>query len=186
MKRFILLLLIAALLVGCADGSNSAKEGLSLRQKILAAQGSEFDAVICATYSECTYTFTLHCITDSSGNMTFVVKDPESISGIAGKITDAGGDLRFDDTVLGFDPVADGLLSPVCSPWLFMKTLRGGYLHATQKEDSGTILIFDDTFRSESVQSHIRVDNNLLPVSCEIYWMGKRYLSIDVRNFSIL
>ena len=186
MKRFVILLLLSTLLVGCAVSPDPVKEGMNLRQRILNSSGCEFDAVIIASYSDCSYTFTLDCMTDASGDLTFTVKDPESISGISGTVTSAGGDLRFDDTVLGFDPVADGLLSPVGTPWLFMKVLRGGYLHAVQEEESGLCLILDDTYRSEDVRAEIMVNTDLVPTQCEIYWKGKRYLSMDVRNFVFL
>lgn len=186
MKRLCLLLLLIPLLIGCAAPTDSVKDGLTLRQKVLDSNGCEFDAVIIASYSDCSYTFTLRCTADAAGDLSFVVKDPESIEGITGTVTSSGGDLRFDDTILGFDPVADGLLSPVGTPWLFVKILRGGYLHAVQKEEEGLSLILDDSYRSEDVRAEIRVNKDLIPVQCEIYWQGKRYLSMDVKNFVFL
>ena len=170
-------------LVGCTGKTDHVSEGLTLRQKLLQSNGCAFDAVICANYSDCSYVFTLRCTVDQAGDLTFTVIDPESINGISGTVTSAGGDLRFDDTVLGFDPVAGDLISPVGAPWLFIKTLQGGYLHAVQKDPSGTVLIIDDTYRQNSVRAHILVSNDSAPVSCEFYWKGKRYLSMDVCNF---
>ena len=185
MKRCFLLVLVL-FLVGCRPLSDSWNGGLSLRQQVLNSDGCEFDAVIHANYSDCSYTFTLHCKTNEAGDLSFEVREPETISGITGTISSTSADLRFDDTVLAFDTLADGLLSPVVTPWLFIKTLRGGYIKACEKDDDGHTLLLDDTYRSENLRTHIHISSDMLPDFCEIYWQGKRYLSMDVRNFVFL
>ncbi|MBO5317282.1 MAG: hypothetical protein J6A74_02435 [Oscillospiraceae bacterium] len=185
-RRCLILLFAVIFTVGCSPVTNSMQEGLGLRQRLLDSSGCEFDAVITANYTDCSYTFTLHCKANKAGDVSFSVEDPESISGITGTVSTTGGDLRFDDVILGFDTLADGLLSPVSTPWVFMKALRSGYLHSSQKSGDTTELIFDDTYRSETVRVCLQLGRDVLPEFCEVYWNGKRYLSMDVRNFVFL
>ena len=100
---------------------------MDFRAKLL-AQAVSFDAEITADYGDKTYTFAMHCESDTKGDMTFTVTAPESIAGISGTISASGGKLTFSDTALAFDLMADDQLSPVSAPWILMKTLRSGYL----------------------------------------------------------
>ncbi|MFR3326027.1 MAG: hypothetical protein ACLTR8_16550 [Oscillospiraceae bacterium] len=58
------------------------------------------------------YTFSMDCQCDSQGNLTFAVTAPETITGITGKVSDAGGKLTFDDTALQFDLMAEEQVTP--------------------------------------------------------------------------
>ena len=70
----------------------------------------------------------MDCKADSSGNLTFTVVKPETISGITGTLSGDGGNLTFDDTALHFELMAENQLSPVSAPWILIKTLRNGYI----------------------------------------------------------
>ena len=184
MKRFACLLLIL-FLTGCANAKNEIERGMALRSKLLSAEYCSFDVGITADYGDNLYNFTLFCEADSSGDLTFDVKSPESISGITGRIDAEGGKLTFDDTVLFFDMMADDQISPISAPWVFLKTLRSGYLTSAGMEENYLRLTIDDSYADDALQLDIWLGEGDAPVRCEILHDGRRILSLDVENFQI-
>ena len=160
--------------------------GLSLRSGILSATGCTFDATVTADYGNQTYTFAMGCEFDAHGNLTFTVRSPQTIAGISGTVGTEGGALRFDDTALSFPLLADEQLSPVSAPWVFMKTLRSGFM-TSAGEDGGLLrLIIDETYEEKTVTAHVWLDENTIPVQADLYWDGRRILILEVINFQIL
>lgn len=174
------------LLAGCDRGDSEISRAMQLRQKITGAGGCEFDCVITADYTDVTYTFGLHCLFDKMGNLTFQVTEPESIQGITGKIDAEGGKLTFDDHALMFQLMADGYISPISAPWIFMKTLRGGYIHACGKDDDGMRIILHDSYEEDPLQIEVWTDGKDDPVYSELLWKGRKILSLHVSNFTYL
>ena len=160
--------------------------GLSLRSSILSATGCTFDATVTADYGNQTYTFAMGCEFDAHGNLTFTVRSPQTIAGISGTVGTEGGALLFDDTALSFPLLADEQLSPVSAPWVFMKTLRSGFM-TSAGEDGGLLrLIIDETYEEKTVTAHVWLDENTIPVQADLYWDGRRILILEVINFQIL
>lgn len=160
--------------------------GLALRSSILNAAGCSLDAVITADYGNKTYTFAMGCQFDVHGNMSFAVREPQTIEGITGTVSTEGGALTFDDIALSFPLLADGQLSPVSAPWFFMKTLRSGYITSAGTADDQIRLIIDDSYEADALTVHIWLDENKTPVLGEIYWDSRRILTVEVNNFQIL
>lgn len=179
------ILCVMCLFTGCKNANEPLDRALALRSKILDSNGCQFHATVTADYGEKQYTFSMNCTTDKEGNLTFTVAKPDTLSGITGKITADGGAITFDDKVLAFQTMADGQVTPVMAPWLYMKTLRGGYLNGcTMGKDCYTISI-DDTYEADALHLEITVRQNL-PMDCEIFWKGRRVLTIAVENFTYL
>ena len=168
---------------GCDFGNSEMNRALSLREQILKCKGCTFDAVITADYDDKFYTFSMHCQADASGAITFQVSDPESISGVSGTISEEGGQLSFLDTVLAFELLADGQLSPVSAPWIFLHTLRSGYLNASGEDGTGLRILIDDSYAGETLLVSVWTDENDFPIRSEITWKGRRILTVDVRDF---
>lgn len=185
MKRLLSIFLMLLLFAGCSE-NNKEDKALQLRRDMLSGNGCSFDAVITADYGETIHVFSMRCSTDSNDVLTFAVTSPETISGISGKISDNGGQILFDDVVLAFPLMAEGQVSPVSSPWLFMKTLKGGYLSGYSDVDKGYMLRIYDSYEEESLVADILIGDNDLPEHCEIQWQGRRILSLDIRNFTYL
>ena len=133
MKRILALFLVVLFCSGCAGQGGELERAMELRSKLL-AQPVSFQANITADYGDVLHTFSLSCQTDTKGNVTFIVTEPESIRDIEGTISTGAGKLTFEDKVIAFDLLADGQLSPVSAPWVFMKALRSGYLTSCGKE----------------------------------------------------
>ena len=158
---------------------------MSLRSRLLAGS-INFDAVITADYGDELYTFSMNCQSDTQGNVSFTVTQPESISGITGTMDASGGKLRFDDKVLSFPLMADNQLSPVSAPWILMRTLRSGYLTSAGADGEYLRLAIDDSYDDDALHLDIWLDTSDHPVRAEVVWQGRRLLSIEVKNFAFL
>lgn len=160
--------------------------GLALRARLLSAQGCSFDAQITADYGDKTYTFAMGCQTDTHGNLSFTVAEPETIRGITGTITGDGGNLTFDDTALSFQLLADGQLTPVSAPWILIKTLRSGYITSVGTEGDSVRLTIRDSYADDALTVDIRLDSNNDPMQADIFWQDRRILAITVKNFTLM
>lgn len=168
MKRIIAIFLLAVLLTGCAAGGDMDR-AMAFRAKLLAGKGTSFDARITADYGDKFYTFAAFCQTDAQGNLTFEVREPETIAGITGSITQGGGKLTFDGNALAFDTMADGQISPVSGPWVLMKALRSGYLTSCAVEDGNLRLAVDDSYADDALHLDVWLDGGDCPIRGEIY-----------------
>lgn len=186
MKRIAVVLCFLLMLTGCSGTEENLDRAMVLRSKLLAAAECKFDAVITADYADITYTFTMECVVDHQGDLRFCVKEPETIAGISGTVSDTGGKLTFDDKILSFGLMADGLVTPVSAPWVLMKTLRSGYLTSCGREGGNLRLSIDDSYADEALHLDIWLGEDDLPVQGEILWQGRRLLSIRVENFTFL
>ena len=186
MKRWLLILLLIGLLSGCGNSQKGIDKALSLRSTLLEGNGCTFDAVITADYGEELYTFTMKNTVDSQGNLRFEVVSPESIAGICGEITEGKGTLSFDEQILVFSLMADEQITPVSAPWIFIKTLRSGYINACEDADAGMHVQIDDSYQSNALLLDIWTDSNIIPVRGEIFYDGRRIITLDVENFSFM
>ena len=185
MRRFMGLFLVLLLLTGCAGDTQEMDRAMALRSKIQQNQVS-FDAALTADYGDKIYTFSMSCQGDEQGNLKFTVTEPENISGISGTVSKGSGKLTFDDQVLAFDILADDLISPVSGPWVMLETLRSGYLTSCAREGEKLRVSIDDSYEEKALHLDIWLDGNDLPQRCEIFWQGRRLLSMDVKNFTFV
>lgn len=185
MKRMILCVLVVVLLCGCGQRDEWASV-LQIRQNLLQSDGCTFDAHITADYGQTLSQFSAMCSADREGSVTFTISGPQTIAGITGGISQHGGKLTFDDTVLAFELLAEGRLSPVAAPWVLINALRSGYLHSYQTLQDGLLLLVNDSYEDNALQLQIKIDTNDLPSSAEIYWQERRILTIQVENFRLL
>ena len=184
MKKLSALLVLILLLGGCSGRQEELERAMTLRAKLLASECS-FDAKITADYGDKLYAFAMTCQGDSRGNLTFTVTEPESIAGITGIISQDGGRLTFDDMALAFPLMADDQLTPVSAPWIFLKTLRGGYLTSANMEEELLHLTIDDSYEEDALQLDIWLDGQNLPVQSDILYDGRRILTVQVSNFTL-
>ena len=178
--------MLAVLLCGCAGQDGQMDRVLTLRARLLQSKGCNFDAVITADYGDQIHKFTLSCQADEKGSVSFTVIAPENIAGITGRIDAEGGKLTFDDQLLAFPLLADGQLSPVSSPWVLIKTLRSGYITACGKDGDFLLATIDDSYADDALQLDIWFNGENTPVRTEILWNGRRFLSMEVKNFQIV
>ena len=185
MKRIGILVCILMLLTGCSGKASQMDRAMELRRRLL-SQPASFDAEITADYGDKTYTFQMQCSVDTQGNLTFAVVEPEVISGITGTVSSGVGKLTFDDTALAFDLMADGQISPVSGPWVLLRGLRSGYLSSSTQEGELYRIAVDDSYEDDALHLEVWLDASNAPVAAEVYWQGRRLLTIAVRNFTFL
>lgn len=183
--RLAVILSVLFLLSGCKGSGDSLNRAMLLRNRILEGDGCSFRTTVTADYGEQIYVFKMDCQTDRDGNLSFSVIEPDTIAGIAGKISASGGAITFDDKVLAFQTIADGLVTPVSAPWLFVKTLRSGYLKDAAETAEGYEISIDDSYEEESLQMQIQTEGDS-PSFVEIFWQGRRILTLSVENFTVL
>ena len=186
MKKVLLILMSALLLVGCQSDDDELKQMMDFRASLLSGLGCSFQATITADYQDEVYQFALDCHCDENGALEFVVLEPETISGISGVISGQGGKLTFrNNEALAFETLADGQVTPVTAPWLFVKTLRGGYVTSCGMEQDLMRVTIDDSYEDDALSLDIWFSSEQ-PVRAEILWSNRRILSLEVTNFEIL
>ena len=94
--------------------------------------------------------------------------------------------LSFDDKILAFPLLANGELTPVSAPWIFLSALKGGYLRGYSESEDSFSLYIDDSFEEDPLHLEIELDEETMPVSAQIIWQDRRILSLQIRNFTIL
>lgn len=180
------MLIIFCLLCGCTSGEKEMERSLSFREKLLASNGCSFSCRISADYGQQVYTFLLRCSIDSKGTLSFQAEEPESISGIAGRISSAEGALVFDDAVLAFPPLAEGEIPPVRGPWILMNALRNGYISSCGQEEAYLLISIDDSYCGTTLRADIWIDEKDTPVHGEIYWQGNKILTLEIIDFQFV
>lgn len=159
---------------------------LKFRQTLLQQKGCSFTCNLTADYGDVLYQFMLDCKTDSSGTVCFTVSAPDTLSGIQGEITGAGGKIRFEDQVLAFPLLSEELPTPLSAPWLFVAAIRSGYIRSCEVAENKMTLTVAQTYEDDSILLQIRFDKNEKPISCEIIWKNRRLLSMEVIAFQYL
>lgn len=186
MKHFIAVSLLVFLLSGCGRDTAPIDRAISLRESLLAANGTAFHALITADYGDALYQFELDCNEDQDGNVSFTVAYPESIMGITGVISSQRSALTFDDKVLAFPPLSDGQLSPVIAPYLLIRSLRSGYISACGKEGDGYCIYIDDSYFENQLKVQVYTDKDMIPIRAEMIYRNLRILTLDIYEFSLL
>ena len=186
MRKLVVLLLsfLLGLLPGCGGGKDAIAQAMDLRARLLSSNGYTFDTEVTADFGDKVYTFAMNCRADNAGNVTFTVILPETIAGISGVIDSNGGKITFDDVALAFGLLADGRLTPVSAPWVLVHTLHYGYITACAQTDSGVMISINDSYEDEALNLSVYLGRDGLPAEAEIFWNGRRVLSLTVKNFT--
>ena len=185
MKKTVSILLILVLLTGCSRKNKELEQGIQLRTQLLAANLCSFDVDITADYGDKLHTFSMNCQADEKGTVHFTVTTPESISGIRGSVDGEKGSIQFDDIALYFPLLADNQVTPVCAPWLLIKTLRSGDITSAGAEKPLARLSIDDRYDDDALHLDIWLDETGSPVQAEILYRERKILSLGVKNFTL-
>lgn len=186
MRRFLCFLLVVLMFTGCDKKNDSFENAMLLRDKLLKCSSCTFDAKITADYEDRIYTFDMNCRMDQNGSVAFSVSAPETIKGITGTLSESGGGLTFDDQILAFQMLAEGMITPVGAPYHMVEALRSGYMQASCEYEDGIFLQINDSYMDDQLKADIWLKDGTTPEVCELYWEGRRFLTVQVSNFEIL
>lgn len=185
MKKIACVILLVLLLCGCSMKNREMERGLTLRTALLGSSLCSFDVDIIADYGDKLHVFSMNCQADSTGTVRFTVTAPESISGITGTVDGEKGALTFGDTALYIPLLADNQVTPVCAPWLLLKTLRAGFITSAGSEEKMTRLSIDDRYEDDALHLDVWLEESGTPVKAEVLYRERRILSMDVKNFTL-
>ena len=185
MKKLAALIIALVILSGCTGKRNEMDRAMNLRAALLGSEGCSFTAHICADYGDAVHEFTLYCEGRNNGDLGFRVEKPDTISGITGRFNGKEGALTFDDAVLTYPLLVDDQVTPVSGPWVFLKTLLGGYLTSCNQEEEYLHLTIDDSYEEDALQLEIWLNGSDIPVQSEILYNGRRILTMQIEDFII-
>ena len=183
--KVMVLLLVLGLMTGCRSSDQRDDCGLKLRESLIASNSCTFHSVITADYGSKVYTFQLDNTWDNN-ELHFTVTDPKTICGISGTMSEDQAELTFDDIVLAFPPLSEGMLSPISAPWIFIKGLYSGYIAGFSDSSSGVYMYIDDTYEETPLKLEIRLNQDGIPVQVEYIWQNRRILTADIQDFTIM
>ena len=182
MKRICGILGLVLLLSACEMKNEPMDQAIAFREALLGAKNCHFETTVTADYGDSIHRFGMDCQGDSSGNLEFEIIYPDSISDLRGKISNEGGKIEFEDKALYFPLMTDDLLTPASAPWIFLKTLRSGYIRCVGIEDASLRLTIDDSYDEDSLILDIWIESEQ-PHRADILQDGKRILSLDIESF---
>ena len=185
MKKMALSFLLLLLLTGCEQKAQELQQAMDLRENLLNSEGCSFLCDITADYGDSVHKFSVDCKGDSQGNVSFTVTAPETISGIRGQISDRGGEILFEETALHFGLLTDRQLSPVSAPWIFLRTLRGGYLMNGGKDEDLIHIGARDSYDEDAMLTDLWLTSGGQPQRSEILFRGRKILTLEIQNFQI-
>ena len=177
--------MLMVLATGCSSENRELHQAVAFRQELLSAEGCSFSASVTADYGDSIQVFSMDCQGDQAGKLTFEITEPESIASIRGEITAAGGNILFEDRALFFPLLTDDLLTPAIAPWIFLKTLRSGYITSVGMDGELLHLSVDDSYADDALNLDIWLEEDG-PVQADILQDGKRFLSLEIEDFAFL
>ena len=183
MKKTALSLCLLLLLTGCTRTDRDLQRAMDLRENLLGSESCSFLCQITADYGDSLHKFSVDCQGDRQGNVHFTVTEPETISGITGMISDRGGEITFDNTALQFGLLTDQQLSPVSGPWIFLRTLRSGYLMNAGMEEDLLHVGARDTYEEDALLVDLWLGPGDLPQRSEILFRGRKILTLQIEDF---
>lgn len=182
MKRVVCVFLMLLTLTGCSGETGEMNRCMALRERLL-VNGCSFTGKVTADFGDKVFSFSMQCTTDDRGTLRFTVITPEEISGIGGTIQAGKGKLAYEDTVLAFPILAEGELTPVSAPWLLISSLRGGYLASCGTDEDGLRVTVHDSYEEDALTLDVWLDEEAYPIYTEIFWHGRRVLSMEIKDF---
>ena len=177
--------MIMVIATGCSSENREMSKAVAFRERLLSSEGCSFSATVTADYGDSIQVFSMDCQGDQAGKLTFEITEPESIASICGEITDAGGNILFEDQALFFPLLTDDLMTPAIAPWIFLKTLRSGYITSVGMDGELLHLSIDDSYADDALNLDIWLKGER-PVRADILQDGKRFLSLAIENFALL
>ncbi len=171
------------MLTGCKGEESLLSQGIAFRGELLSAGGCRFRGEITADYGQEIRTFTLDCVADQEGNVTFCVLAPDTIADITGYIEGDEGMVTYDGLQLAFPLLVYDRISPVSAPGLIVQCwLKEFILSAGMSQD-----IYRATYEKKIQENVLLIDTYFekdIPISAELCYNGSRIIEMKITEFS--
>ena len=183
MKRFLATTLcvfaILGLLSGCGANESAARR---FREKVASASEIDITADVSADYGGRVVRYRLR-YTESDGQGSVEVLEPELIAGIKARVSDRTASLEFDGVILESGKLDIDGLTPVSALPAIVNSMRTGHIAATGRERD--LLILDITV-SENSRQQLRLDaETLTPIRAEIRSGDVMYVFCEIISVSM-
>lgn len=183
MKRWFSLVLCLLMLSGCGKESGDREQAISFRTALMEAGGCSFSSVICADYGDRVYEFGVQCHFTVEDGAVLTVTSPEEIAGITAQVSEEGAGLSFEDVQLEFGQMANGHVAPMALPWLLGSGWTGAYLESAVEDGEYLRVTFLMGYEEDQITLVTWLDENSLPVQCEVIYDGSRCLTAAIDEF---
>ena len=67
-----------------------------------------------------------------------------------------------------------------------MKALRSGYIDSSGENESGYLILLNDSYEESPLYIELYTDQDCVPQRADMMWQGRRILSLDVKTFACL
>ena len=170
------------LFCGCGEKDGHLSEGIAFRSKLVQQNGCRFRAEITADKGSDILRFCLDCEGDGQGNVSFVLTEPETLAGISGTISEAGGKITYDGMSVDFGLLLQDAIAPAAAPALLVNSWISGYMLWGGKDGETYCMCCEQVLegRSLEVESFFK---NELPFYAEVCYNGSRILEIQIIDF---
>ena len=177
-----LCLILSACGAGGAGETESGAE--AVREAYQTMTGCEMTAEVAWDQAGSLWETSVQCTYVPDGETTVEVLAPESIAGITARADRNMAYVTFDDTQIGFAPLAGGMLAPLAAPYVLGQCWAGEYIDCTGAEDG----CLRTTYRMGYDEQELVVDTwfsrePLAPVRAEISFDGTLILSASISDF---
>lgn len=179
-------LALAVMLTGCAaDGGGPTQQALDFRTALMDSRGCTFTADLTADVGGRVYQFTLDCAATVGGPATLTVTAPASIAGITARVDQTGAALTFDGTALALGTLADGETAPLLAAWLLPNAWTSDYIDAAGADGDLERIAYLHGYGDEALTIDAWLDEQNIPVRCEISYDGVRCLTAEISGFTM-
>lgn len=173
------------MLCGCKAEDDAMQRALDVRAALLQAGGCRFTGNVRVSYDESVFDFTMDCTYQTDGASQMEITAPQSLKGIRASLGKDDAQLRFEDTVVSFDGLAEGNFAPMAFPLLLGQCLCEDYISAAGR-DNGALRV---TYLHDYDEKELRVEvwfaeDALQPQYAEVYHKGKLLLSAQLSDFT--
>ena len=168
--------------VGCSARQTPIQQALDFRTALLETESCSFRAAVTADYGDRFYQFTLNSHTDTQ-NTELEVVEPEAIAGIRATVDTTGTTVSFDDAVLEFGKLANGFVSPVTVPWLLVQCWRQSYIDCSGPDGELERVTYLHGYEDGQLAIDTWLDSSGVPVRAEIFYEGRRCITVEITDF---
>jgi hypothetical protein len=154
-----------------------------IQEEYTAIDSLTVTAEVTADYGDRVYEFRLKYTGDDEEG-TVEILSPESVKGIAARLTSGGRALRYDGAELSLGSLTKDGLSPMeCLPFMIGRW-KNGYVSGavTEKLDgTDTVAVTFDVSENESLVTWFEADSSL-PVRAELFFDGDMVIRCEFEN----